>query len=147
MKYCLISSSGGHYEQITQLKQLIDEYDGFIVTEKTIINNQAKYYLTQINRKEILFIPKMLLIFFESLKILISEKPDIIISTGALSTFPMCLMAKLFRKKVIFIESFAKVDTPTLTGRIVYKFADLFIIQWENLREYYPNAIYGGVIY
>ena len=54
---------------------------------------------------------------------------------------------KIFKRKIIFIESFAKVNSPTLTGKLVYKFADRFYVQWEEMKEFYPNALYEGGIY
>ena len=48
---------------------------------------------------------------------------------------------------VIYIESLAKVTTPTETGKLMYKYADQFYVQWEGMLEYYPNAIYKGGIY
>jgi hypothetical protein len=59
----------------------------------------------------------------------------------------MCLLCKLFGKKLIYIESFAKVTSPTETGKLMYKFADRFYVQWESMLEIYPNAIYLGGIY
>lgn len=150
-KICFTASSGGHFEQLMMLKPLMDKYDSFIVTEKTdysVMNNDRKvYYLGQINRNEKTFIFKMIINSFKSLNIFIKEKPDIVISIGALSTIPICILSKIFRKKVIFIESFAKVTSPTLTGKLVYKFADQFYVQWEQLKEYYPDAICKGGIY
>ena len=150
-KICFTASSGGHFEQLMMLKPLMDKYDSFIVTEKTdysVMNNDRKvYYLGQINRNEKTFIFKMIINSFKSFNIFINEKPDIVISTGALSTIPICILSKVFRKKVIFIESFAKVTSPTLTGKLVYKFADQFYVQWEQLKEYYPDAICKGGIY
>ena len=147
VKICLVSSSGGHYEQITRLAPLINEYSGFFVTEKTPINNKANYYLLQVNRKQISSIPKILVNCFISLRIMFREKPNIIISTGALCTVPMCIIGRLLNKKIIFIESFAKVNSPTLTGKLIYKISDLFIVQWEQMKDYYPEAIFGGGIY
>lgn len=147
MKLCLISSSGGHYEQLMKLKPLLEENEGIIVTEKTLIGNKADYYLPQVNRKEILMIFKLLYGFIVSAYILIKEKPNVIISTGALCCIPMCLLGKILKKKVIFIESFAKVNSATLTGKLLYKFADKFIVQWEEMKEVYPNAEFGGSIY
>lgn len=150
-KICFTASSGGHFEQLMMLKPLMDKYDSFIVTEKTdysVMNNDRKvYYLGQVNRNEKTFIFKMIINSFKSFNIFINEKPDIVISTGALSTIPICILSKIFRKKVIFIESFAKVTSPTLTGKLVYKFADQFYVQWEQLKEYYPDAICKGGIY
>lgn len=150
-KICFIASTGGHFEQLMMLKPLMNKYDSFIVTEKTkysAVKNESRiYYLKQVNRNEITFVFKMMYNFLDTIKIFLKEKPDFVISTGALSTIPMCLIAKLFRKKVIFIESFAKINSPTLTGRFVYKFADEFYVQWEEMLKFYPNAIYKGGIY
>lgn len=150
-KICFIASTGGHFEQLMMLKPLMDKYESFIVTEKTgysvIKDNRKVYYLNQVNRHEKAFIFKMIVNFFKSTKIFLKEKPDIVISTGALATIPLCILAKIFRKKVIFIESFAKVTSPTLTGKLVYKFADQFYVQWEQMKKYYPNAICKGGIY
>jgi UDP-N-acetylglucosamine:LPS N-acetylglucosamine transferase len=77
----------------------------------------------------------------------LKEKPDTIISTGALVTFPICLLGKLMRKRIIYIESFARVDTASLTGKLMYRIADLFIVQWEELLKIYPKAMYGGGIF
>ena len=150
-KICFTASTGGHFEQLMMLKPLMDKYDSFIVTEKTgysVIKDDRKvYYLNQVNRQEKTFIFKMITNTFKSFKIFFKEKPDVVISTGALATIPMCLLSKVFRKKVIFIESFAKVTSPTLTGKLVYKFADQFYVQWEQMKEHYPEAICKGGIY
>lgn len=150
-KICFTASSGGHFEQLMMLKPLMDKYDSFIVTEKTgysVIKDDRKiYYLNQVNRHEKTFIFKMIANAFKSLKIFLIEKPDVIISTGALATIPMCIFAKILKKKIIFIESFAKVTSPTLTGKLIYKFADQFYVQWEQMKEHYPDAICKGGIY
>ena len=150
-KICFIASTGGHFGQLMMLKPLMDKHDSFIVTEKTdySVDKESRkvYYLTQVNRNEIMLILKMIINTFKSLCLFIKEKPDVIISTGALSTIPMCLIGKLTRRKLIFIESFAKVNSPTLTGKLLYKFADQFYVQWEQMKEHYPKAIFEGGIY
>ena len=50
-------------------------------------------------------------------------------------------------KKLIYIESFAKVTSPTETGKLLYKFADQFYVQWKPMLKFYPKAIYLGGIY
>ena len=133
------------------LKPIMDKYGGFIVTEKTTYSvaksDKKIYYLKQVNRHEKTFIFKMIVNTFKSFKVFFKEKPDLVISTGALATIPMCLISKLFRKKLIFIESFAKINSPTITGKLLYKYADQFYVQWEEMLKIYPNAIYKGGIY
>ena len=150
-KYCFAASMGGHLEEIACLKEIAKENDSFLVTEKggfQEINFCSKTrHVLQINRKEKTFLIKFAVLFAQSLKILLEEKPDCIISTGALATFPICVLAKCMGKKVVYIESFARVDEPSLTGKLMYHVADLFIVQWKEMMEFYPNAIYGGGIF
>ncbi len=54
---------------------------------------------------------------------------------------------KFMGKKLIYIESFAKVTSPTETGKLLYKFADQFYVQWKPMLKFYPKAIYLGGIY
>ena len=146
-KVCMISSSGGHYEQLSMLSKLGEKYDLFWVTEKTDYKGNADYYLIQTGSNDIWVLFKMLHMLFHTIKIWIKEKPDAVISTGTLIAVPMCLMAKLFGKKVIYIETFAHVKDCTRAGKFMYKIADLFIYQWEYLKEFYPDGVYGGSIY
>ena len=152
LKICFAASTGGHFEQLMMLKPLMKKYDSFILTEKTDYevknNNDIKVYkINQVNRKQILFPINMFINAIKSFAIFIKEKPDLVITTGVLAMIPMCLIAKIFGKKLIYIESFAKISSPTLTGKFLYKYADQFYVQWEKMLEIYPNAIYKGGIY
>lgn len=151
IKVCFAASSGGHFEQLLMLKPLMGMYDSFIITEKTIFNstipNLKMYHLHQVNRKEKRFVSRMYMNIVSSLKIFFKEQPDVIICTGALVTIPICLIAKISGKKLVYIESFAKVTTATQTGKLLYKFADRFYVQWESMLEVYPKATYLGGIY
>lgn len=151
IKICFAASSGGHYEQLLMLKPLMEKYDSFIVTEKTAYDTSVKgekmYYMHQVNRKEKLFPLWMLVNTFKSLKIIIRENPKVIITTGVLAMIPLCLMTKITGGKLIYIESFAKVFSATETGKLMYKFADQFYVQWAPMKEIYPKALYLGGIY
>jgi len=151
LKICFAASSGGHLEQILMLAPMMKKYESFILTEKTKYNFDSEftklYFVNQINRREIFFLFKLVSVIIMTLRIFLIEKPDVVISTGALATIPICLIAKVTKRKLIFIESFSKINSPTLTGKIMYKFSDLFLIQWEELKRFYPNAKFGGGIY
>lgn len=150
-RICLCSSSGGHFEQLMMLKPLTEEYDSFIVTEKldyeVKVGSLPVKYVLAINRTDKLFFFKFLYNIITSFFIVLNNRPDFIISTGALAAVPMMVWTKVFGGKVIYIESFAKINTPNISGKIAYKFADQFYIQWESLRRYYPNALNKGSIY
>lgn len=150
-KACFIASSGGHWEELMCLREITDAYDTFYVTEE---GGQAKdsnlekvYTLPQINRHEKKFFRHFVKLFKSTFEIFKKEKPDFVITTGALIAFPFCVFAKFQGIKVIYIESFARVNNPSLTGKLVYPFADLFLVQWEPLLKFYPKAKYAGGIF
>lgn len=152
IKLCFAASSGGHFEQLLMLEPLMKKYSSFILTERTQYTAtdtkiEKTYFLHQINRKEKHFKRTFLKNSIKSWRIFMKEKPDVIITTGVLAVIPICLIAKLFGKKLIYIESFAKVNSPTKTGRFLYKFADQFYVQWKPMLKIYPKAIYLGGIY
>jgi UDP-N-acetylglucosamine:LPS N-acetylglucosamine transferase len=146
-KVCLISSSGGHYRQLLMLKPLEEKYDIFIVTEATKYKSEANYHLLQSGLKDWLFPIKTFLNSFKTIYIIAKERPDFVVTTGTMVAIPMCFICKLLRKKVVYIETFSRVTDCTRTGKLMYKIADLFIYQWEELAKYYPNGVYGGSIY
>ena len=150
-----ISSTGGHLNELLQLKSLFDKYDYSIITEKdkSTIALKEKYkskihYLTYGTRSNLLrYFFVFLINSFKSLFLYIKIRPKYIISTGAHTAVPICYIGKLFGSKIIFIETFANINKKTLTGKIIYPISNLFIVQWEEMLELYPKAIYGGSIF
>lgn len=150
-KICFAASTGGHFEQLMMLRPLMEKYDSFILTEKTDYSvarqSDRVYYLSQVNRKERSWLLAMVKNAFQSLGIFLKERPNVVICTGVLAMIPMCLLCKLFGGKLIYLESFAKVTSPTETGKLLYKFADRFYVQWETMLDIYPDAHFLGGIY
>lgn len=154
-KILYISSTGGHLSELMQLKKIFTKYQYHIVTEKTKSNIYLKEefgknieylaYGTKKNPFTYFFIYFFNII--KSLIIFLKQKPDIIVTTGTHTAVSMCYIAKIFRKKVIYIETFANRNTKTVAGRIVYPIADVFVVQWEEMLEIYPKAQYWGWIY
>jgi UDP-N-acetylglucosamine:LPS N-acetylglucosamine transferase len=81
---------------------------------------------------------------FLAWKVLASEKPRVVVSTGAGVCVPFFLLARLKGIKTIYIESLARINELSLTGRMVYPFADEFIVQWPGLAEKLPKARFEG---
>lgn len=151
LKVCFAASSGGHYEQLMMLKPLMLKYRSFIVTEKTPysrpVDGVDTWYLLQVNRREPDFPLKLIANAAKAVRILHREKPDVIVTTGVLAVVPLCLLQKLRGGKLIYIESFAKVNGPTETGKFLYRYADRFYVQWPSMLEFYPEAKFVGGIY
>ena len=150
-KICLIASSGGHLYEISRLNKIIKDYDSFIVTEDItnldLSNFKNSYRLKLMNRKEFFFIFKYIKLCIKSRRIYKKEHPDIIISTGALICYTLLKIMHKHHKKVIYIESYARVYDLSLTAKKAYKFADLFIVQHKELQNKYPRAVYDGNLF
>lgn len=148
-----ICSVGGHLTQMLQIKKIFNKYDYVLVTEKTEVtrNMKEKYnmrYLVHGTRKYMFkYVFIELYNIMKSVIYFMQYSPEVIVTTGTHTAVPMCFIAKFFGKKVVFIESFAKRTTPTKSGKLVYKIADTFVIQWETLKEVYPKAEVWGWIY
>jgi UDP-N-acetylglucosamine:LPS N-acetylglucosamine transferase len=89
---------------------------------------------------------KYLLNIWQSFWLVLKSRPDLVVSTGAGMVVPTCVIARLLGAKLVFIETAARVTTPSRTGKFLYRFADEFYVQWEPLLKVYPKAKYGGVL-
>lgn len=147
VKICLVSSSGGHWEQLRKLQPLIDRYSGFYVTEKTPFVDEGPYLMVQTDLKDKLMPLKMLVNAVRAVRIWIKERPDIVVTTGTMVAYPFYLLAVLFKKKFVFIETFGRSNEPTVAGRLMQGHADLFFVQWESQKRFYEKARYVGCLY
>ena len=154
-KVIFISSMGGHLNELLQLSPLFDSCDFTIITEKnkTLQSLKQQYphrvktllYATKAHMAKYIFVfPLNILI---SLIYFVMIRPDCVVTTGTHTAVPMCYIAHLFGRKVIYIETFANAQTPTQAGEMVYKIADKFYVQWESMLSVYPNASYKGSVY
>ena len=154
-KIMFIASTGGHLEELLQLKSMFNNYDYSLITEKTKSNMYLKeehkdkvHFLVYGTKHHILTYPfKLLINCFKSLGYYLKYRPDYIITTGVHTAGPMCCLGKIFGSKVIYIETFANMVTKTSTGKLLYPISDKFIVQWESMKKLYPKADFGGWIF
>lgn len=154
-KVMFISSTGGHLSELLQLEPLFKEYDSYLVTEKTKstielrnkFTNRVHFLVYGTKSHLITYLFKFGFNIVKSLLLMLVIRPQVVVTTGTHTAVPMCYIAKILRRKVIFIETFANSKTRTKAGNLVYPIADVFIVQWESMLELYPKAIYGGWIY
>ena len=154
-KVMFISSTGGHLDELMQLKPLFAKYDYHLVTEKDKSTKELKNeygkkisYLAYGTRNKKFIYPFVFMYnLLKTIVLYAKYRPRYIITTGTHTAGPMCYIGKLFRSKIIYIETFASINKKTVTGKLVYPIADLFIVQWESMLELYPKAVLGGPIY
>ena len=150
-----IASTGGHLNELLQLSPMFKELDYHLITEKTKSNmylkdkykNKVNYLIYGTKHHMLTYPFKLLANCFISLYLYLKIHPDYIITTGVHTAGPMCMLGRLFGSRVIFIETFANKETKTLTGKLIYKFANLFVVQWNTMLKLYPKAVCWGWIF
>ena len=92
----------------------------------------------------IMSIIRTLITLVLSIVYFILYRPRIAISCGTGLTVPIFYAARALNVKTVFIESMSRVESLSITGRLLRGRTDLFIVQWEDLAARTPGAIYGG---
>jgi UDP-N-acetylglucosamine:LPS N-acetylglucosamine transferase len=145
----LVSSSGGHLLQIRQLADLWRPERRAWVTFRTTDavslldgeNVTWAYYPTNRN------LPNLIRNLWLALQIVRRRDVQAVVSTGAGVAVPFIVVARLRGVKIVYIESMARISSPSLTGRLVYPFADTFIVQWPELKRFYKRAVWYGSVF
>lgn len=144
---CVVCSAGGHLAEAMLSVEGV-RFPTYFVTYRlphTDDNLKGhKYYYVTNPHKYLWKYPKN---FFQSLRLYLKEKPKFILSTGSGMAIATCLIGKVFGSKIVFVETGARIHTPSMTGRLLYRFADLFIVQWKPLLKHFPKAEYGGLLF
>lgn len=148
-KFLIVGSSGGHLTHMYMLKDIWSKHDRAWVTfdkadANSILKDERKYWCHYPTNRNI---PNLIKNTFLAIKILRKEKPDIIVSSGAAVAIPFFLLGHLFGAKLVYVEVFDRIDKPTVSGKFCYRFADKFIVQWDEQLKVYPKAINLGQIF
>jgi len=148
MKICLAASAGGHLTQLLRLQSAWNSHNTFCVTTSDVVLEKLQkygkvYVVGECNRQHPL---KVLLVLTRCIRIILKERPDVVISTGAAVGCIMCFLGKVIGAKIVWVDSITNVDRLSLSGRLVRRIADLFLAQWQQLAEQYKNIEYAGKI-
>lgn len=145
-KILAVSSGGGHWVELIRIAPVFDGHD---VTYATVDNTyrsgvgSARFYtfrdVTRWNKL------RWAQTIAKLLWILLRERPDVVISTGALPGYFSLRIAKLFGARTIWLDSIANVEELSMSGKMIGKHADLWLTQWPHLAR--PDGpLYRGTV-
>ena len=146
LKICVACSPGGHMVQARRLASVYEEHEHFYFTFSGPVarelekNARVRTIPNVVKGNPVSWVVGLV----QSLRVAVTERPDVVITTGAGVVVFLCLFCKLFGAKLVFLESMARVSRPTLTARMLYPFADLFLVQWPQLCKFFSKAEYVG---
>ncbi|MEK6327972.1 MAG: PssD/Cps14F family polysaccharide biosynthesis glycosyltransferase [Actinomycetota bacterium] len=147
-KLLLVCSPGGHLQDLLSLEAAWSDFDRSWVTtpapdvEQVLRGERYDLGHGPTNRNVI----KLLRNFVIAFKVLRNRKPDVILSTGAAIAIPFFVLGKLSRRRLVYVECLARVDSLSTSGRAVYWFADSFFVQWPKLARYRRARYEGSVL-
>jgi UDP-N-acetylglucosamine:LPS N-acetylglucosamine transferase len=144
----LVASSGGH---LVELLELADQYEResrhWVTFDKLdarvlLAGEAVDYAYSPTNRHVGNLIRNCLLAF----RIVSRLRPDAVITTGAGVGVPFIYAARAFGKRAIYVESLARVNDLSMTGRLVYPVTSDFFVQWPKLADHHRKCRYAGAI-
>jgi beta-1,4-N-acetylglucosaminyltransferase len=144
-KLCLVSACGGHLTELRKLKPVYHKHSFFYVINNPIVqppDMQGKTYTITLCERDW----RAGINFWEAFRILLRERPDCIVSTGAWPAIPFAIVGRILGIPNIYIETMARVTLPSLTGRFMYYLADRFFYPWRQLSHFFPKGHYCGLL-
>ena len=138
----IIAGRGGHLEQANRLRDglnQVKEVSFVLLTENGANHNLHKYnfiyYSAETRNKKswslsVLNMPRVAVLqFFSTLKILYEHKIDLVLTTGSgLSIIPS-LVCRFAGKTVVYIETWSRFYSLSLTGKIMRPISSVFLVQ------------------
>jgi UDP-N-acetylglucosamine:LPS N-acetylglucosamine transferase len=155
MRLLIVLGGGGHTTEMLRLVDLLGpEYDYHYVLVKQVafsvdrIERKGEVYKVRRPRGRydglLASTGNSIVALAQIISILIRVRPKAVIGCGPAISVLVSLVGKLMGAKAIYIETGSRVSKLSLSGKLMYQIADLFLVQWPSLQEQYPKAIYAG---
>jgi beta-1,4-N-acetylglucosaminyltransferase len=155
MKLLIVLGGGGHTTEMLKLVDLLGpeyEYHYLLVREVSFSRDRIKRkgQIHQIRRPRGMYdsipasICNSLVALAQMATIMVRVRPAAVIGCGPAVSVLASAMGKLLGAKAIYIETGSRVCTLSLSGKIMYHFADQFFVQWPTLEDRHLKAIYAG---
>jgi len=144
----LVTSSGGHLAQLIALRPWWEarrrtwvSFDTPDVSSR-LVGEDVRYAHHPTTRN----VPNLFRNGVLACQVLLSERPDLIVSTGAGVAIPFFVLGRLLGLPTVYIEVVDRVNSRTITGRFCYRLANMFMVQWPEQQQMYPRALVVGVL-
>jgi UDP-N-acetylglucosamine:LPS N-acetylglucosamine transferase len=138
----LVSSQGGHLTHLLALRPWWEDLERLWVCPETpdVVDRLGDERLLRSHHPTTRNIPNLLRNTVLAVRLMLRERPSLVVSAGAGVAVPFFVLAWLMRIPTVFIEVYDRVDTPTMTGRLCGPFTTRRLVQWPSQLEFYPDA-------
>ncbi len=134
--------------QLCRLKLAFEGMNIFYVSvdpsAATDVPGHRYYTVRDASRRDRL---KFIILIFQLIRILLKERPSVVITTGSAPALVAMTLAKVFlRSKTIWIDSIANADRMSSSGQKVRPVADIWLTQWSHLSSPDGPDHWGAVL-
>jgi UDP-N-acetylglucosamine:LPS N-acetylglucosamine transferase len=146
MRILIVSSVGGHLQEVLALTPALEGHDvGLVVNDQVDPPAGLEDWFWQIphGERDVRFGTY----FVWAWRIVRTFRPRVIISAGAGHAVPFALVGQLHGAKVVFLETLTAVTRPSVTGRLMYYLSNVFLYQWDDLRRAFPRGQHVGPVW
>jgi hypothetical protein len=138
----LVGSSGGHLAQLIRLEPWYRSHQRRWVTfdkpdALSLLRDEDVVWAHHPTTRNIPNLLRNLVVAWRELR---SHRPDVVISTGAGVAVPFFLLARLRRIPTVYVEVFDRIDSATMTGRLVHPLTTCFCVQWPEQQHLYQGS-------
>jgi hypothetical protein len=145
----LVSSSGGHLNQLHQLRGWWQHHARTWATfptpdARSLLDGEDIVWTHHPTTRNV---PNLLRNFVVAWRTVRRLRPDVVVSSGAAVALPFFVVARLHGIRTVYIEVYDRIDSATLTGRLCHPLSDLFLLQWEEQRRFYKKGIVIGRLF
>jgi UDP-N-acetylglucosamine:LPS N-acetylglucosamine transferase len=146
-KVFAVASGGGHWIQLLRIRPAFEGYDIAYCSVHAEYAQQIpahRYYkVLDVSRRNPL---GFALVFWQMFRILLRERPDVVVTTGAAPGLVAVILAKVFRTRSLWIDSIANCDTLSTSGALARRFADRCVSQWPEVAKANGLECWGSVL-
>lgn len=131
----LVCSSGGHLLQLVALRPAWGELSRLWVT---FDKSDARSLLRE-ERVVLAYGPtnRSITNLLRNLRLAVAvirrARPRVILTTGAGVAVPFAWVGRLSGARIVYVESFTRIDGPSLSCRMIAPVADRLYVQWPDL--------------
>jgi beta-1,4-N-acetylglucosaminyltransferase len=145
----LVCSSGGHLQQLLALKPAWEPYSHVWVTfdksdARSLLRDERVVYAHSPTNRSVKNLVRNLALAWRTLRLV---RPRVLLTTGAGVAVPFAWLARLRRVQIVYVESFTRIEGPSLTGRLVAPIAQRVYVQWPEMVGRLSGSRYAGNVF
>lgn len=145
----LVCSSGGHLQQMLALEPAWAPYSHVWVTfdrsdARSLLRDERVVYAHSPTNRNLKNLLRNLVLAWRTLRVV---RPRVLLTTGAGVAVPFAWLGRFTGVQIVYVESFTRIQGPSLTGRLVSPIAHRSYVQWPEMQQLVPKARYAGNVF